>query len=179
MARKRVSDYEAMAGEVEAKIRSAYESVGPALNGASAAPIRERFDPLHRAAMAVGQMPPQLSTLRARIGAILVAIVKRALFWYSPQIVRFQVGAAMEIERQYRLIQANAERILAQERALQSLALSAADENARLRRDLAALKQQLEKSCAAAPGGDAALKAPTDAASLPDERTDHMQRNRG
>ncbi len=187
MARNLGLDYAALTSEVETRIRSAYESARPALNGVSAAePTREHFEPLHRAALAVGQMPPELSTLRARIGAILVAVVRRALFWYSPQIIRFQVGAAMEVERQYRLIQANAERILKQERALQSLALSAADENARLRSELAALAKELQKADAAASERDetlrrlereiAMLKAQPP---LPAERSDRMRTHRG
>jgi SAM-dependent methyltransferase len=38
----------------------------------------------------VGDMPPQPPTWRGRIGAALVQPIRRALFWYSEQIDRFQ-----------------------------------------------------------------------------------------
>lgn len=41
----------------------------------------------------VGQTPPEPPTLRGRIGARLVRLVQRLLFWYTPQIVHFQYSA--------------------------------------------------------------------------------------
>jgi SAM-dependent methyltransferase len=38
----------------------------------------------------VGQMPPGPNTLRAKIGRQLIRIVQRMLFWYTPQILKFQ-----------------------------------------------------------------------------------------
>jgi hypothetical protein len=38
-------------------------------------------------AMLVGKLPPSPPTPRARIGAVLAGLVRRALFWYTPQIV--------------------------------------------------------------------------------------------
>ena len=40
----------------------------------------------------VGDMPPQPPTLRAHLGAVLVKIVQRMLFWYTDQIRTFQQG---------------------------------------------------------------------------------------
>jgi SAM-dependent methyltransferase len=34
----------------------------------------------------VGRMPPQPPTLRARLGSVLVKLVRRSLFWYSAQV---------------------------------------------------------------------------------------------
>jgi signal transduction histidine kinase len=34
----------------------------------------------------IGRLPPQPPTIRARIGAVFVRIVRRALFWYTPPI---------------------------------------------------------------------------------------------
>ena len=48
----------------------------------------------------IGDMPPCPPTLRGRIGALFVRIVRRALFWYSGQIAAFQGlvgGAAVEL----------------------------------------------------------------------------------
>src|ERR1700722_697333 len=38
----------------------------------------------------VGQLPPEPPTFRGRMGAFFVKIVRRALFWYTPQIAGFQ-----------------------------------------------------------------------------------------
>ena len=37
----------------------------------------------------IGQLPPEPPTLRGRVGSLLVKSVHRALFWYTPQIVKF------------------------------------------------------------------------------------------
>ena len=42
----------------------------------------------------IGDMPPQPPTMRARIGALLVSVVRRALFWYTGQIRTFQSTVA-------------------------------------------------------------------------------------
>ena len=58
----------------------------------------------------VGQMPPSPGTLRARVGARLVGIVRRMLFWYTPQIHRVQQELTGTIGSLSRLVelQANA-----------------------------------------------------------------------
>jgi len=38
----------------------------------------------------IGQLPPEPPTFRGRAGAFFVRIVRRALFWYTPPIARFQ-----------------------------------------------------------------------------------------
>ena len=43
----------------------------------------------------VGQLPPEPPTFRGRMGAFFVKIVHRALFWYTPQIVRFQTTVTL------------------------------------------------------------------------------------
>lgn len=37
----------------------------------------------------VGRMPPEAPTFRGRVGAWIIRILQRALFWYTPQIVEF------------------------------------------------------------------------------------------
>lgn len=46
----------------------------------------------------VGQTPPQPPTFRGRMGARLVKLVQRLLFWYTPQIVHFQYSALKAFE---------------------------------------------------------------------------------
>lgn len=43
---------------------------------------------LRNAAAGIGAMPPSPTTLRARIGAVLVSAVRRSLFWLIPQFER-------------------------------------------------------------------------------------------
>lgn len=52
----------------------------------------------------VGQLPPEPPTFRGRMGARLVKLVKRALFWYTPQIVYFQYSALRVMEEQSKLL---------------------------------------------------------------------------
>jgi len=53
----------------------------------------------------VGQMPPAPNTRRARMGSFLIGIIQRALFWYTPQIVRFQTEAANALNTASRLLE--------------------------------------------------------------------------
>jgi O-antigen chain-terminating methyltransferase len=46
----------------------------------------------------VGRMPAGPNTLRAKAGAVLVRIVQRMLFWYTPQIHRFHEAATAVVE---------------------------------------------------------------------------------
>jgi len=46
----------------------------------------------------VGQTPPEPPTFRGRLGARLVKLVQRLLFWYTPQIVHFQYSALKAFE---------------------------------------------------------------------------------
>jgi SAM-dependent methyltransferase len=46
----------------------------------------------------VGQTPPEPPTFRGRMGARLVKLVQRLLFWYTPQIVHFQYSAVKAFE---------------------------------------------------------------------------------
>jgi len=73
--------------------------------------LRAAYKRLYDARGLVGQMPPSPATLRAGIGKSLVLLVRRMLFWYTPQILRFQheatafMGSACDlIERQFQLI---------------------------------------------------------------------------
>jgi O-antigen chain-terminating methyltransferase len=73
--------------------------------------MRAAYKRLYDARDLVGQMPPSPPTLRAGIGKSLVRLVQRMLFWYTPQILRFQREAALFmgsacalIERQFQLI---------------------------------------------------------------------------
>lgn len=42
----------------------------------------------------IGDMPPEPPTFRGRVGAVLVGVVRRALFWYTAQIKTFHAAVA-------------------------------------------------------------------------------------
>jgi 2-polyprenyl-3-methyl-5-hydroxy-6-metoxy-1,4-benzoquinol methylase len=50
----------------------------------------------------VGDMPPQPPTVRGRIGAVLVSLVRRMLFWYTDQIRSFHAGVSEAAAEQVR-----------------------------------------------------------------------------
>ena len=56
----------------------------------------------------VGQTPPEPPTFRGRIGARLVKLVQRLLFWYTPQIVHFQYSALRGFEAALRAFEEQA-----------------------------------------------------------------------
>ena len=62
--------------------------------------IRSALSALHASYGLVGQTPPEPPTFRGRIGARLVKLVQRMLFWYTPQIVHFQYSALRALEEQ-------------------------------------------------------------------------------
>jgi 2-polyprenyl-3-methyl-5-hydroxy-6-metoxy-1,4-benzoquinol methylase len=53
----------------------------------------------------VGDMPPQPPTLRGRVGAVLVSIVRRMLFWYTEQIRAQHKRIADAAREQVRVLQ--------------------------------------------------------------------------
>lgn len=62
--------------------------------------LRSALSALYASYGLVGQMPPQPPTFRGRIGARVVKLVQRLLFWYTPQIVHFQYSALRALEEQ-------------------------------------------------------------------------------
>lgn len=106
-------DPEMIKREVRERIlmRGRAESVNPQA-GLEPAPFRD-FGVLQQSARAVrashrlvGKMPPQPPTLRARIGALLVRLVQRTLFWYTPQLVQFHVAVTQAVEEQIEAFEA-------------------------------------------------------------------------
>jgi SAM-dependent methyltransferase len=63
-----------------------------------AAKLRISYQELYATRHVVGRTPPSPKTTRARIGAILVRIVQRMLFWYTPQIHHFNIASTLLAE---------------------------------------------------------------------------------
>ena len=88
---------------------------GSSLAEDSAAPgsaaLRSAIAALGASYALVGQLPPEPPTFRGRMGARLVKLVKRGLFWYTPQIVYFQYSALRAIEELAKSLDRAEERI--------------------------------------------------------------------
>src|SRR5438067_79376 len=60
--------------------------------------LAHTYDQLCSIRTAVGRIPPSPNTLRAKAGGVLVAVVRRMLFWYTPQIHQFHNSTAMVMQ---------------------------------------------------------------------------------
>ncbi|HEY6392218.1 MAG TPA: class I SAM-dependent methyltransferase [Bryobacteraceae bacterium] len=69
----------------------------------------------------VGRMPPSPNTRRARLGSFLIRIIQRALFWYTPQIVRFQNEVAHALSTGCSLFETQRQQIDAQRHEIRIL----------------------------------------------------------
>jgi len=72
------------------------------------AEVRSAIAALNASYALVGQTPPEPPTFRGRIGARLVKLVQRLLFWYTPQIVHFQYSALRGFEAALRAFEEQA-----------------------------------------------------------------------
>jgi O-antigen chain-terminating methyltransferase len=98
----------------------------------------------------VGQTPPEPPTLRGRIGARLVGLVQRLLFWYTPQIVHFQYSALRTFESALRAFEGQASSVQQLEASLKSLQQQEAEQVERLEVELRAEMRDRQAAVAAA-----------------------------
>jgi len=75
------------------------------------AALRSALLALHASYATVGRLPPEPPTVRGRIGARLIKLVQRMLFWYTPQIVHFQYSALRVLEEQAKILERDERRI--------------------------------------------------------------------
>jgi hypothetical protein len=68
--------------------------------------LERAAEAVRRHAMEVGSMPASPPTFRGRIGARLVGLMRRALFWYTPQLHFFHLQVASAIEEQTKVTKA-------------------------------------------------------------------------
>ena len=71
--------------------------------------LEEAIRALESASSQIGEQPPEPPTFRGRIGSFIVKLVRRALFWYTPQILQFQVASARVIYGLVEGLKANVE----------------------------------------------------------------------
>jgi 2-polyprenyl-3-methyl-5-hydroxy-6-metoxy-1,4-benzoquinol methylase len=86
----------------------------------------------------VGQTPPEPPTFRGRIGARLVKLVQKLLFWYTPQIVHFQYSALKAFDAALRASEEQGKSV----RRLESTTATAMSRTQVLERRLEALRLQ-------------------------------------
>ncbi|HEU0124052.1 MAG TPA: class I SAM-dependent methyltransferase [Bryobacteraceae bacterium] len=108
--------------------------------------LRSAYDLVHQKRSTVGTMPPTPHTACARAGAVLVRIIQRMLFWYTPQITSYQEAVARTLNH----VCATAEAQLATARYLSA-------EIAELRREMSSLSVRQSPAPAIAPPPDEAL----------------------
>ena len=70
---------------------------------------------------AIGRMPAQPHTFRARVGAFLVSMVRRGLFWYTPQVQQALKASGDALERTMAIVRLQAQVQTALERRLEEL----------------------------------------------------------
>jgi DNA repair exonuclease SbcCD ATPase subunit len=113
----------------EADIRVERAEAEEPLSVESAA-LRSALSALQASYAMVGRLPPEPPTVRGRIGARLIKLVQRMLFWYTPQIVYFQYSALRALEEQAKTLERAERRI----RKLESELGEERAENQNLRR---------------------------------------------
>jgi SAM-dependent methyltransferase len=67
--------------------------------------IRRSLSQIAELSKRIGEQPPAPPTLRARLGAHLVQIVRRALFWYAPQITLVQIATSNALADQLQILE--------------------------------------------------------------------------
>jgi len=107
------------------RLREAGQSAVPGVRGAFSAleqaGIESALAALHGSYALVGRLPPEPPTWRGRLGGRAVKLVKRMLFWYTPQIVRFQYSVVRAFEEQAKALELANQRIRALEQEVRAL----------------------------------------------------------
>jgi hypothetical protein len=102
-------DVEQVMQQIRERVRDRYASApgaaGAAMNVTTVADadfneLLRLIEHARRCSAAIGQQPAQPPTLRARLSAMLVRLVRRMLFWYTPQITDFHDATLRALEEQ-------------------------------------------------------------------------------
>jgi hypothetical protein len=79
--------------------RATYETAEPAADLDLSA-LERALERIHRTRALIGTVPPAPATRRGRVGAILVRVVQRGLFWLFPQLDAYHGAVAGFAEAQ-------------------------------------------------------------------------------
>jgi len=131
-------DVEQVMQQIRERVRQRY-ALAPRLSATPAsAPLaaagfnalRRMIDHARRCAAAIGAQPPRPPTLRGRVGAVLVRLVRRMLFWHTPQIADFSEATLRVIEEQVAALESISMRLHLRLVELERLAGEASNEGA-------------------------------------------------
>lgn len=103
----------------------------------------------------IDALPPSPSTLRGRIGALLVKVVRRGLFWHTARLRDFHSALIESFEAQTRAARALSEAVAEQRISLEELRGQVRDISARL--------ADIESALSTAPGNRAEPDRPAGA----------------
>ncbi len=99
---------DAIAAEVRAiRQRSQFEGSSPVTLGEARRLLASTDSLLARVrdrSLLAASMPPRPPTLRARLGALLIAPVRRLVFWLAHQVQEFEIAAAASLADQAELL---------------------------------------------------------------------------
>jgi hypothetical protein len=129
-------DVEQVMQQIRERVRDRYASA-PGGVAPGSTPVQADFNELlrliehaRRCSAAIGEQPPQPPTLRARMSAVLVRLVRRMLFWYTPQITDFHNATLRAMEEQVAALESVSTRLNARLASLERLAVPPADGDA-------------------------------------------------
>lgn len=108
--RKVVGEIHAKARQQSAGSRHPSEALSPDISNELSI-LQGSYRRLYQIRGLIGQMPPSPNTMRARIGAHLIRVVQRMLFWYTPRIHEVQSEITAAIGSLARLVERQAETI--------------------------------------------------------------------
>ncbi|HUQ94493.1 MAG TPA: hypothetical protein VM120_22615, partial [Bryobacteraceae bacterium] len=111
------------------------------------ADLRRSASDVSESASLLGRMPPKPPTVRGSVGAILIRLIQRALFWYTPRLERFQLATANLASKQVGFLQEQARTIREQGNAIFKFEASLAQWESR-ERDLMNRVSELESDAA-------------------------------
>jgi len=95
-------DVQVIMREIRERIRKEFGVLDVELdrNGSASGHLDELTSSLRSAQKLVGTLPPQPPTFRGWIGSLLTKAVRRALFWYTPQLQSFHESLVRAYEQQ-------------------------------------------------------------------------------
>lgn len=103
---------------------------------------------LRAASVRIGQMPPKPPTLRGTLGAALVGVVRRSLWWFSAQLAGFHSRVIAALDRQSALARQNKDAVESLRRKLEETSAELACGLAGEERARAALAEALQTEIA-------------------------------
>lgn len=172
-------DVQKIMREIRERIRNGSASLDLQRNGSAAfraqrqavQAVEEASRSLKSAQALFGQLPPQPPTMRGRIGSLLTKAVRRALFWYTPQLQSFHAGVVRGMEQQTAALTAGA----SANQHTQELVESLSGQVAKLSAEVDRLNRRLKAEALARKRLQQALRVELEARGAPSLLRDNSQ----